>query len=452
MLQAVMFPLNVFLRLCPKTQWGRQKLSLITIFMRFVFNYLSCPNNQLLEMEDSRSANEQLLKAAANHAAQMNLQFQDSRRVLHDYSLGTFLEEQVQLIGKAEQSREEDILIARLAAFFYPLGFRMQQQHPIKASQAAAQRFLTEQGQAAPLITELLQCLQEVYDKNPVMPSARLLHDALIGTYCNTVEYDWANLRKMEESLLDRPTNRLNQAQLQLQELLSIRYATRAGQMHWQKAISAQLLAQKKSVEKLLRDQEKRVAGSDEQAEEDTFLIEAGIPVRAAQTYFRAVYRNHINLSAIADNKANIMISVNAILISVLITFLSYRNIAETQPMILLPVVLFLVTGLASLTFAVLSARPKVTKLSKTDSSGNTASGGLAFFGNFVHLTLADFESAMNEQLQSSHLIYSTMVEDLYYLGKVLDKKYRYLSIAYNIFMVGLIATVVLFLFTLVAS
>jgi hypothetical protein len=237
-----------------------------------------------------------------------------------------------------------------------------------------------------------------------------------------------------------------------LQELLSIRYATRAGQRHWQKAISLQLLEQKKRVEKLLRDQDNRLTTSMYQAEDDTFLIEAGIPVRAAQTYFRAVYRNHINLSAIADNKANIMISVNAILISVLITFLSYRNIAETQPMILLPVVLFLVTGLASLTFAVLSARPKVTKLNKTAAGGNATSSGLAFFGNFVHLSLADFESAMSDQLQSSHLLYGAMVEDLYYLGKVLDKKYHYLSIAYNIFMVGLIVTVVLFLFTLLAS
>ena len=53
------------------------------------------------------------------------------------------------------------------------------------------------------------------------------------------------------------------------------------------------------------------------------------------------------------------MISVNAILISVVISILSYRNIPDTNPMVLLPVVIFLVTGLTSLIFAVLSIRPK---------------------------------------------------------------------------------------------
>jgi hypothetical protein len=38
------------------------------------------------------------------------------------------------------------------------------------------------------------------------------------------------------------------------------------------------------------------------------------------------------------------------------------------------------------------------------------------------------------------------MVRDLYFLGKVLDKKYRYLSISYTVFMVGFVTTVVSFL------
>ena len=103
--------------------------------------------------------------------------------------------------------------------------------------------------------------------------------------------------------------------------------------------------------------------------------LEKKMPARAVQTYFRANYRNHINLSAIADNKANIMISVNTILISVLITFLSYRNIGQTQPIILMPVIIFLVTGLASLIFAVLSARPKVTNFYRKISKNVTNMG-----------------------------------------------------------------------------
>ena len=47
---------------------------------------------------------------------------------------------------------------------------------------------------------------------------------------------------------------------------------------------------------------------------------------------------------------------------------------------------------------------------------------------------------------RDGELLYGNMVRDLYYLGKVLDKKYRYLTMSYNIFMIGFIATVITFL------
>ena len=142
------------------------------------------------------------------------------------------------------------------------------------------------------------------------------------------------------------------------------------------------------------------------------------------------------------------MISVNAILISVLITFLSYRNIAETNPSVLLPVVIFLVTGLASLIFASLSARPKVTQLNDADLPTPPARN-IFFFGNFVQLPLEQYESAVDEVLHDEALLYGNMSRDLYHLGLVLDLKYRRLTTSYNIFMVGFAATVVTFLITL---
>lgn len=177
--------------------------------------------------------------------------------------------------------------------------------------------------------------------------------------------------------------------------------------------------------------------------------IERKIPRRGIQSFFRTNYRNHINLSAIADNKANIMISVNSILISVLITILSYRNIAETNPKVLLPVILFLVSGLCSLIFAVLAARPKVTRLHNGAQIPDLSKSNLVFFGNFVSLPLEDYEEAMGRLFRDGELLYGNMVRDMYYLGKVLDKKYRYLTVSYTLFMVGFIASVLLFIITL---
>ncbi|MEZ4985080.1 MAG: DUF5706 domain-containing protein [Saprospiraceae bacterium] len=285
--------------------------------------------------------------------------------------------------------------------------------------------------------------LGQVFQQNPTDVPAHLLADALVGTWVNSDTDNWADVRLLEAELLSHSFDRLSYHQLAFQELTRLRFFTAAGKARWQSAIAAQLLEEKKTLEKLMRRQEVPTPTEAEVL----FGIEEGIPARGVQTFFRTVYRNHINLSAIADNKANIMISVNSILISVLITFLSYRNIAETQPMILLPVIIFLVTGLASLVFAVLSARPKVTNLN--ERNGTTEVKGLAFFGNFVQYPLGVYTDAMDELFTDSTRLYRTMSEDLYHLGKVLDKKYRYLTISYNTFMVGLVVTVGLFLFTL---
>ena len=129
---------------------------------------------------------------------------------------------------------------------------------------------------------------------------------------------------------------------------------------------------------------------------------------RGVETMYRTTYRTHVNLSSIADNKANIMISVNAILISVIISILSYRNISQTQPMVLLPVVIFLVTGLSSLICAVLSIRPKVTSVNQGPVKLEEAKKNVVFFGNFINLDLEEFEAAMDAVLRDGELLYGT--------------------------------------------
>ncbi len=387
-----------------------------------------------------------LLPGIRAHVAALYAAHPDTRRVFHAEGLSQFLEETTQQLATAEGAADADAATAAVAGLLYPLGYRMDAAHPQAAAQQALRQMMpapTQAGAAA----ALEQCLAEVHNQTPKDLPAQLLSDALTLTYANGDKHRWADLRQLEQELTGSPSDKLQQAQLRLQTLLSIRYCTHAGRAAAQPHVTAQLLAQKKQLDKWMRQANRAAEPLD--GDEPTFHLEDGTPVRGAQTYFRVVYRNHINLSAIADNKANIMISVNSILISVLITFLSYRNIAETQPMILLPVVIFLVTGLASLVSAVLSARPKVTKLNGNVPPDGQPVRGLAFFGNFAHLPLDRFTSEMDDMFRDGERLYETLTQDLYYLGQVLDKKYRYLTVSYNIFMVGLVVTVVLFLFAL---
>jgi len=171
---------------------------------------------------------------------------------------------------------------------------------------------------------------------------------------------------------------------------------------------------------------------TNEHAFQQLHSLESGPTRQAAQTYFRTVFRNHINLSSIADQKAAIMISVNTLLIGALVTFTSYRNWAETRPDVLLPVALFTVCGLVSLVYAVLSARPS----NKVPEQEN-----LAFFGSFSKLSRGEFAEKMERQLADPNELYGTLVNDLHGLGQSLQRKYRLLKVAYTIFLVGLVVS-----------
>lgn len=136
------------------------------------------------------------------------------------------------------------------------------------------------------------------------------------------------------------------------------------------------------------------------------------------------------------------MISVNSILLSVAISMLTYQSLMNRNPLFILPVIIFLVTGLTSLIFAILSSRPRVTSFVPAPGKDFNP----VFFGNFVHLSLDQYEAAVDAMLRDGSLLFGNMTRDLYYLGQVLDRKYRLLTFSYTVFMMGFVATVGAFL------
>jgi hypothetical protein len=158
---------------------------------------------------------------------------------------------------------------------------------------------------------------------------------------------------------------------------------------------------------------------------------------------YRTTYRTHTNLSSMADSKANLMLSVNAIVISIVVSNM-IPKLGENSRLIL-PTILLTLTCLGSMIYATLSTRPKVTEGNTTREMIKGRKVNLLFFGNFHNMNLEDFQWGVNEMLRDSDFLYSSMSRDLYFLGIVLAKKYKYLSICYNIFMYGLIISVLSF-------
>jgi hypothetical protein len=158
---------------------------------------------------------------------------------------------------------------------------------------------------------------------------------------------------------------------------------------------------------------------------------------RGIETLFRASYRVQMELTALADNKANMMISINGIIMSIIIAAVAPK--LDANPWLMIPSTIFLVGTLISIIYAILAARPRVsnTRISLEDLAHSK--GNLLFFGDFANLSQDDFTKGMINLIQDNNTIYETMVRNLYGLGSVLKKKFHLLKLAYTAFMIALI-------------
>ncbi len=170
-----------------------------------------------------------------------------------------------------------------------------------------------------------------------------------------------------------------------------------------------------------------------------------GIPVkigsaRGIESMFRNSYRTQLDMIALAATKANIMISLNGLLVSMLL--LSGAYFLNSDPLLLIPVTLFLVTCTIAIIFAVLAARPDIDREIHTVEDFKSDKAMLLLFDQFASLSSDDYIDAMHEMMQNNDRIYSNMTSHIYTLGCIADKKFTRLYVSYNAFIIGLVISV----------
>lgn len=166
-------------------------------------------------------------------------------------------------------------------------------------------------------------------------------------------------------------------------------------------------------------------------------------PLKGVETMFKVSLRNHVNLSQIADNKANTLISVNAIIISIVLSALFPK--LDSNPFLFYPGISILLFSIITIILSILSTIPNVNRGVISKKEVEEKKGNLLFFGNFFKMNLKEYEWSMNELMNDKEYLYNTLTRDLYFLGKVLNKKYTLLRFAYYSFVIGLIASIVIF-------
>ena len=167
-------------------------------------------------------------------------------------------------------------------------------------------------------------------------------------------------------------------------------------------------------------------------------------PERGIETMFRTTSSNNFRLSSMADSKAHIMISVNAIIISIVGSRLLEK--LKNFPHFIIPTIMLTLVCLGAIIFAVLATRPNVSKGRFSREDIENKKTNLLFFGNFHEMGVDEYEWAMKEMMKDGDYLYGSMIRDIYFLGVVLARKYRLLRISYNVFMFGLIISTIGFI------
>lgn len=164
---------------------------------------------------------------------------------------------------------------------------------------------------------------------------------------------------------------------------------------------------------------------------------------KGIQTMLRLTSENHLKLSDMADHKANILISVNAIIISVILGVLMRK--LEEEPALTIPTIIFLLVAVTTIVIAILATRPKVSGGTFTEQDIMDKKTNLLFFGNFYKAPLEQYDTAMRKMMKDPDYLYGSLIKDIYMLAVVLGRKYRLIRIAYYIFMIGIIVSVAAF-------
>ncbi len=146
---------------------------------------------------------------------------------------------------------------------------------------------------------------------------------------------------------------------------------------------------------------------------------------------------HHFNLSAMADSKANMLLTTA----SVLITLSAPRLI---EPHFRIPAGILILFCLITVILATYAVMPKYTNSALKDMKPDIHNPkfNLLFFGDFIRLSYQEYADAMEELLNDHSLTYEAQVKELYNLGQFLGvKKYKYLRLAYLSFIIGFLSS-----------
>ena len=389
-----------------------------------------------------------ILKISEDYAKNLLKDKLSSAYTYHNLDHTIQVVDKIKILAKEENISPEDTENLLLAGWFHDLGYVDDADNHEEESRKIASDFLKQHRfpeERIAKIGELILATDKFYKpKNhleEVIKDADLYHLAS-DDYFRICE----NLRQEIKEVHHQKFSKLKWAELNITFFAKHKFYTKFAKENWQPE-------KEKNVEKILSSirnmkEEKKEKSS---LEKDKALLnkkkleKLESPERGIETMFRITLNNHTKLSQIADSKANILLSVNAIIISIALSTLIPKLDAPRNAHLVIPSFVMIMFSVACIILAIMSTRPKVSSGTFTRKEIEEKKVNLLFFGNFYKMPLEEYLWAMKEMMKDRQYLYDTMIKDLYYLGVVLNRKYTLLRLTYTVFTIGIIASVVAF-------
>lgn len=398
-------------------------------------------------MKKENSISSKMVAAAGEYVAAYMEQHLDKQFCYHDYQHTLCVVNAVVIICHGMNVSKKDTMLLMVAAWFHDTGYTKQQVGHEGVSASIAEAFLQQKNiNQAEIELVKKYILSTKYPQQPSGLSEQIICDAdmfhlssgNLPVLSEKLRQEWKESKKQTYS--DKEWYELN-----LQFLSEHYYHTSWSRQKLQIGIEKNIALYKGKI----TDAEKTVTSQGAPYKKEKKKKDKANPGRGVETLFRTASGNHMRLSAMADNKAHILLSINSVIISVILAVLA-KNL-HTHTHLIIPTALLLLTCLSSLVFAVLTTKPKLSNGVFTTEQINNREVNLLFFGNFYKMQLEAYEWGIKEIMNNKEHLYGSMTKDIYFQGKVLAVKYKYLNVGYKFFMYGVIASVVAFLISFIA-
>jgi HD superfamily phosphodiesterase len=359
----------------------------------------------------------------------------------HNYTHSKRVYKSINEIIENSEINVKDTTILQLSALLHDTGYIKTRDGHEEESVKIAEAFLKEEKVAQDIIDGVSQCIMATKFKGD--PEGRLeemIRDADASHFAKKYFQEASDFLRQEYKL--QGVKEYTSAEWRDENITVLskkhqyysEYALKNWQSRKEKNLSKLLKSKKKDKKKLKKEEMKAQYKAE---------AKNSSPERGIQTFYRVALRNHIKLSDIADTKANILLSVNAIIISVVLANLLSK--LDSNPFLVWPTAIFVVSSTITMVLAVIATRPNVTRGEFTKEDVENKSVNLTFFGNFHKMELSQYQWAIDELIKDKDYVYSSLTKDLYFLGKVLDRKYRILRVTYTIFVLGIIISIIAF-------